>query len=80
MMNSIIHTKVDINTGYIRASQVDLLVECGVANWDDFKQRKQYNEFLFNGDREHVFVTTWNQLKKLNGFEVTIDFDGITIK
>ena len=80
-MNSIIHTKVDLNTGYIRDTQVDLLVDCGVADWCDFRQRKTYNEFIFNGDKERIRVTTFDQLKKLSNhsFAVFIYFDGITV-
>ena len=75
-----IQTKVNIEAGLITAEQIHHLVECGVAEKEDFTQRKQYNEFYFSGDKDAVFVTTWDLLKSIRCFTVTIDHDSITIK
>ena len=77
MMN--ITTKVDVCVGLMTASQIDNLVDCGVANYDDFTQRKQYNEYRFTGDKDTLFVTSWSNLKSIKRFTVEIDCNGISI-
>jgi hypothetical protein len=74
-----ITTKVDICVGLMTASQIDNLVDCGVANYADFTQRKQYNEFRFTGDKDCTFVTSWVNLKAIKHFTVEIGREGILI-
>jgi len=74
-----IETKVDICTGYITARQIDSLVDCGIATWADFTQRKQYDEFIFSGDKSDLFITDFSSLQELRCFTVTIGCDCIYI-
>ena len=74
-------TKVKIEIPLLNRSQVNTLVSCGVASWDDFKQRKNYDEYSFCGSEQDDFVTDFCMLQQAsNYFVIEIGRDGIIIK
>lgn len=74
-------TKVKIKTGLLSSSKVDILVDCGVASWDDFTQLGGYDTYSFCGNDKDEFVTDFYMLKQAsNYFIIKITHDGIIIE